>query len=388
VRRERSFLETCTRVAMVVAVTFATARSDSLGEDTIAPVATVCRDYGWSYSDKRCVIRVGASGVSLWGVAPAGPGVLNGEPTLRLYPMTVTVWNWKDGHLTRFLDRMLPDKSFALAYVPNHQCLTRDGSTVSLFDLRLGKVVHSWAPPDNAECFGVSMSANSKFAGVIYGSGHLPDNYHVHLLDLNSREMIPVTALRAFAWPEKAIPSDDGTRIVVAPFQATASPAQDDIAMIHVKERKVAWQVGGAHTHLSNVGYGLCYSADARRVCFGNTKGEVFVLDAESGESLSHWSLPAKPGERVDKIRCITMSPDGKYLAVGTDLGRVSVCDLKTTKVVEVQHPDKEPRRDEVLMVAFSPDSDALAAYCSDSRVLRVWPKAVWYTNEEQRGDH
>jgi WD40 repeat protein/serine/threonine protein kinase len=122
--------------------------------------------------------------------------------------------------------------------------------------------------------------------------------------------------------------------------------------------------------------WSVAFSPDGKRLVSGSgegigvgqssgdtTKGEVIVWDVETGKEL----LTLK-----GISRCVTFSPDGKYLASGSGLwatlGEVKVWNAQTGKELFTS----KGHTDAVNSVAFSPDSKRLASASQDTTV-KVW---------------
>ncbi|MBC7318837.1 PD40 domain-containing protein [Candidatus Bipolaricaulota bacterium] len=78
----------------------------------------------------------------------------------------------------------------------------------------------------------------------------------------------------------------------------------------------------------------------------------------------------------LGRIRCVTYSPDGKWLAVGTSI-RVELREADTLELAALLTGHTEP----VLSVAFSPDGSLLASGSWDG-TIKLWNVA---TGEELR---
>jgi hypothetical protein len=90
-RDGRFVLDFCARLGTITMILLVLAPSHGLGADDTAAFSPLCADYSWSYGDTRYVIHPASTGASLWGIAPPGRSVINGEAVIRLYPMIMTV---------------------------------------------------------------------------------------------------------------------------------------------------------------------------------------------------------------------------------------------------------------------------------------------------------
>ena len=113
------------------------------------------------------------------------------------------------------------------------------------------------------------------------------------------------------------------------------------------------------------------FSHDGERVAVGTTKGEIVILDADTGDQVD-----SHVGDHEGSVRALDYSRDGKWLASGGDEGDVL---LRPTAAggAAIQ---LEGHRDWVTTVAFSPDSETLftgagrsTGTSEDQRIL-AWP--------------
>jgi len=155
----------------------------------------------------------------------------------------------------------------------------------------------------------------------------------------------------------------------------TASPDRTHIAAGLRDGSVVVWEVATGKspsepTIMNGESRSVAFSSDGELVAVGTTKGEVAVLDADTGE-------PVGPPQRYHSgpVRSLSYSPDGKWLASGGDDGELFL--LPTAR-------DSTPIRleghsDWVNALAFSTDSKTLLSGAgkstgksTDQRIL-VW---------------
>lgn len=113
---------------------------------------------------------------------------------------------------------------------------------------------------------------------------------------------------------------------------------------------------------------GIVRSSDKEFLVAGNQDGRVVVYDF--GGKLCK-QLVGKYTAGVNELRS---SPDGRWLAVGWDDGRIALIDCATGALQECRYPAPADSLDEraVRSLCFSDDSSLLAVCGEDAR-LRVW---------------
>ncbi len=134
----------------------------------------------------------------------------------------------------------------------------------------------------------------------------------------------------------------------------------------------------------------LAFSADSKRLAIGPFRGGarafVPVYDLLSRELELELAFPpstVSPGQTG--VRSLAFSPDGRWLAAGTQDGRIHVWELGSRAGGYVRSPSNQAphaswlaHEDEVLGLAFSPDGAWLVSSCSDSTLKRWKPSDGW----------
>ena len=118
----------------------------------------------------------------------------------------------------------------------------------------------------------------------------------------------------------------------------------------------------------------LAWSPDGREIAGGGsqlrgggaTLGLLEVWEAATGKSIDLTTAAIQ----FDRIESLAWSPDNRYLAAGTDSGRILLWDMKKQVPVALLIGHKS----EVTGFSWSPDGRQLASSSSDGTVL-VWPR-------------
>jgi WD40 repeat protein len=101
----------------------------------------------------------------------------------------------------------------------------------------------------------------------------------------------------------------------------------------------------------------LDFSADGRQLAVGSQNRNVTIFDVRTGNVL-------RTLETKNSVYEVAFSPNGRYLAVG--YRSIDVWDLQTNQIA------KSLRQTGVTSIAFSPDSQLIAAGSGDKSV-RIW---------------
>src|SRR5205807_5093795 len=113
---------------------------------------------------------------------------------------------------------------------------------------------------------------------------------------------------------------------------------------------------------------GSVQAFNGKTVAVNSRRGRMTVFDVSAPETVRHLDRPDYDP------RCVALSPDGKYLAIGSDHDYgVLIYDL--VRGEPVRHiTGKDTRRNFILGLAFAPDSRSLVfSYASEPSMLVQW---------------
>jgi WD40 repeat protein len=213
--------------------------------------------------------------------------------------------------------------------------------------------------------------------GVCENTGHKPPDtpadfdwnrqrLQVYLLGPEYPEPHPVTTLigDTRAYCRTMMPSDDGAYVALAGWH-------NGLLMVDAKASREMWRMKPPKE--AGLSY-VDFAPDNRVVYTGGIKGCVYTVDVQTGKVLSEWQAsPTGRYEYRHEIECLAVSPDGRWVAVGTGPeGLVFVGSTSAGKLVQIfKHGGRT-----VELVQFSPDSKALASW--DRSTIKIWNVSRW----------
>lgn len=125
----------------------------------------------------------------------------------------------------------------------------------------------------------------------------------------------------------------------------------------------------------------LAFTPDSRFLVLAS--GLMFQVRADGLKEVHTYAFPDKSGHSFanpERVNCLAISPDGRYLASSTWPGEVDLWDLKTPslvqKISEGRIPWTHPSFFQNQWLAFSPDSRTLA-YATEFGAVRLWDLAA-----------
>jgi DNA-binding SARP family transcriptional activator/WD40 repeat protein len=140
------------------------------------------------------------------------------------------------------------------------------------------------------------------------------------------------------------------------------APDGESVAFAQVLTVRV-WSKERARSHtmvMSGRTTDFAFSPDSQILAVGNSIGQVFLDDADSGSSIAVLDTGAA------SVATLAFSPDGSLLATADEIGEVRIWDLGSRRLVASipGHPG------EIVRLGFSPDGSRVAVASDDGTVL------------------
>ena len=290
----------------------------------------------------------------------------------------IHVWHWQDGNLHK-ITKPLPGNFFGnLTIAKGYYCgesvwASRGIWGFHQFDMATDKIVASWKPPWGHGYKLTGASQNGQYVVVLTDQdiSTMPEDYDRYKEDYYKLGVLEVkTRKLKWVWSHRKgvdgsinniTITNDGRYVVIGGWRS-------GFAMIDTKQSKLMWEeepisLSYDHTEFSPKG-DVFYAA--------GFEGLIQEVSVQTGKLLRTFETNKStsgflsPGVRP-RIADLTVSPDGKWLAVGTGYpGDVYVWNLKSG---EKQFFHQTNGR--LWVLAFSPDSTRLAAVGGGSIVIR-----------------
>jgi WD40 repeat protein len=137
-----------------------------------------------------------------------------------------------------------------------------------------------------------------------------------------------------------------------------------DFTGAHISQTVFAETFGGI--------VGVAFSPDGQRLATSDTKGDILIRDAQTGDQLlrlrghKHWAW------------AVTFSPDGRYLASASDDYCVKLWDMETGQCMQTY----EGHTNSVNAIAFCPNGQLIASSGEDA-TIRLWQAVPSTANPE-----
>jgi WD40 repeat protein len=304
------------------------------------------------------------------------------------------VWQWADETIketaTLHVDKKIvsaavlsPDACVVSLYAPDHE------SEFRVCNLKPGKTIHAWKPPEDWHTSLGRASRNGKHLAAWCepdGSSSEPrERLRLGLLapDGESFDWV-ATVNKTFGrggMGFRVVPSEDGQ------FLALATLAKG-ILMVNAAQRKVAWatiapderafldpssaapDISWREVPFENWGaYDVAFTPDSKVMYAGCDYGLLFGINVETGAVVSRWwaNLSGKE-ESGQYVFRVAVSPDGRFVAAGTvPEPLVFVFSTRDGHRYTFNHGGDFG----INLLSFSPDSKRLASQSGGE--LKIW---------------
>lgn len=157
-------------------------------------------------------------------------------------------------------------------------------------------------------------------------------------------------------------PIDNALRVAWSPNNLIAAGWLNSPAVVwSALSREIVYTVG-VDNNAPATGVGVTFSPDGRFLAVGSTDGVVTVMDASTGDVVRTLE------EHTAEVRDVTFSPDSDLLASTSLSGEVIVWETLTGEVVMDVIPSEVP----VYDIVWSPDETMVATGDAEG-ILRIW---------------
>ena len=158
-------------------------------------------------------------------------------------------------------------------------------------------------------------------------------------------------------WKELTGYSDPISDVQFSPLGNYFTLISGDTVELYDKNWNKIWEDADS----SNFAWALAFSPDEKYIVFRRYKSNILRLsDKQIIQTLGY----------SDSVGEITFSPDGKYLALGSDDQTVKIWQFSQGQLVE--HQTLTGHSDDIKSVAFSSDGNYLASG-SDDQTIKIW---------------
>lgn len=255
---------------------------------------------------------------------------------------SIRSWSLRD--MARFDSPNASRSSYGLVLVDEDQSLISGGQTES--------VVTVWNTDGETEVRtfpGASGTTNYlSAAGSFVAGGNWGGN--VSLWDWKTGELLSESSNREYGGMQQCAMSPDGKWLVYTTTEKL-------VVCWNVETRRLERMLlveGGA--------WGVDFAADSSHVAIGGNDGTIHWFSAET------WSKAWTSKTELDKILCVRVSPDGSWLAAGSESGKLVIMSTNEGEVRKlIQGHTKE-----IWSIDIAPDQSRIVTGSADAKV-RFW---------------
>lgn len=171
--------------------------------------------------------------------------------------------------------------------------------------------------------------------------------------------------------------STDGKLFAAAGGHSAATPASPN----RFDGRVVCWEQGSKKKRFdlslpNHQVHCLAFSPDNNTLVTGGLDGTVKWIDVKGGTVVKSMEVASQSGKSLGRIECLTFSPDGKLLAVGTGSwnlgnkwGETFLIHVRQGTIKKVPFSQENHA---ITCVAFSPNGKHLATVGMEG-ILKLW---------------
>lgn len=231
------------------------------------------------------------------------------------------------------------------------------------------RVVRQWPFSANWYCSEFISSPNGRYMGVLLEENN-PTGGDTCLglagLGSGGLSLVPAKGRTVKFAEDPLAVANDGRHMAVLGLGDMRAVVVADLAA-----RRIIWRRAMARSR------SVSFSPDGRILYVGGHYG-IYAMMADSGRSLSAWSCEESRNLSSPVAR-IAASPDGRFVAAGTDApdGAVYLFDAYTGR--QVTHWSVAPKKTLIEGLAFSPSGLYLATADQYTQGIQIWemPKPV-----------
>ena len=304
------------------------------------------------------------TGLLQWGCGGKYICGVSGEPD------TLDVWVWDKGIVRKGKQYQVSGVCEPVVMADArflHGSPVKEPGAIIVRSIETGKVVHKWALGEDWYCRMARSSTNGKYACVTVAEKY-SDVDHPRLRTAVVPQGAPAirwgptlvgSSMFDFLNLRMIVPSDDGAYLAVGGWN-------NGVAIIDLVKNKVLWKARPDKAISPNY---VAFSPDSKVIYAGGGLGCVYGMDVKTGKVLTRWfSTPTGKSVYGHRISAVAVSPDGRFVAAGTGpSGLVYLWWAKTGKRAAVLNHGLTT----ILILSFSPDSDALATVAGG--LIKVW---------------